>query len=165
MPNRDRPILSRSSSESTRYDCTSPSAATYRCDSPSSRGEMCMDCSMREMSVARACRADGRNCGSGWRARNACSQAYSETHTQDTYDNMWPRASDVLMLNQRDGHPRTNSRRSFTTPDTASLTGICSLILRRPVKMSSIPCMELIALRYCIMGFCPRQAGGGGGIN
>jgi hypothetical protein len=63
-----------------------------------------------------------------------------------------------------DEHPRTNSRRSFTTPDTASLTGICSLILRRPVKISSIPCMELIALRYCIIGFCPRPARGGGGL-
>ena len=61
----------------------------------------------------------------------------------------------------RDRHPRTNSRRSFTTPETASLTGICSLILRRPVKISSIPCIEPIALRYCIMGFCPRQGGGG----
>lgn len=52
------------------------------------------------MSVARACRAEGRNCGSGWRARNACSQAYSETHTQDTYDNMQPRVSDILVLDQ-----------------------------------------------------------------
>jgi hypothetical protein len=52
------------------------------------------------MSVACACRADGRNCGSGWRARKACSQAYSEMHTQDTYDNAWSRASDMLMLDQ-----------------------------------------------------------------
>lgn len=51
------------------------------------------------------------------------------------------------------GRPPTNSRRSFITFETASRTGICSLILRTPVMRSSIVCMELIVLRYCIIGF------------
>ncbi len=39
------------------------------------------------------------------------------------------------------------------TFETASRTGMCSLILRRPLIRSSIACMELMVLRYCIIGF------------
>jgi hypothetical protein len=84
VPNSVRPTPSKFSRVSTSDASTSPSADAYTRDMPSARCESCMDCAMCEMSVVRACRADGRNCGRGWRALKACSQAYSEMHTQDT---------------------------------------------------------------------------------
>jgi len=84
VPNNVRLMASRRSSESTRCAITSPSAVAYTWDSPNARCEWQMDSSTCEVSAVCACRVHGRNCGSGWRARKACSHAYSETHTQDT---------------------------------------------------------------------------------